>query len=181
MPLTTVPLPYGLRDIKVATLTTAGVKGALVDLPNARTFSFSESEEFSDLRGDDHIVATRGMGPEVAWDLESGGISFEATVIMNGGTIVESGTTPASVKKYTKKTTDSRPYFYVEGQAISDSGGDFHVVLYRCKATDKFEGELADGSFWLTAASGKALGSTDATTADVIYEFVQNEAVTAIA
>lgn len=172
-------LPYGLRDIKIATLVGA-TKGPLVDLPNARTLSFSESEEFEELRGDDKVVTSRGSGAAVTWELESGGIALEAYIILNGGTLTESGVTPNAIKKYSKKSTDSRPYFFLEGQAISDSGGDFHARLYRCKSTDGVEGELADGSFWLTSASGIALGSLEAGVEDVIYEFVQNETATAI-
>lgn len=173
-------LPYGLRDIKIATLNGA-VRGPLVDLPNARTLSFSESEEFEELRGDDKVVTSRGSGAAVTWDMESGGIALEAYVILNGGSLVESGVAPTSTKTYSKKSTDSRPYFFAEGQAISDSGGDFHARLFRCKSTEGVEGELSDGSFWLTSASGIALGSLEAGSEDVIYEFVQNEVATAIA
>lgn len=174
-------LPFGLRDVKVATLTAAGAKGTLVDLPNARTFSFEEAEDFEELRGDDKVVATRGLGASVDWELEAGGISLEALVVLNGGTLVTTGVTPNIKKTYTKKSTDQRPEFFVEGQALSESGGDFHVVLYRCKATDGISGELADGSFFLTSGSGTALPSKNATTADAIYDFVQNETTAAIA
>lgn len=175
-------LPYGLRDVKLTAYTNASTLAATaVDLPNSRTFSFEEAEDFEELRGDDKVVATRGMGPSVSWELESGGISFEAYQVMNGGTITSTGVTPAISKKYSKKATDARPEFKVEGQAISESGGDFHVVLYRCKATEGLSGELGDGTFWLTSASGTALPSRLTGSADALYDFVQNDAVTAIA
>lgn len=177
MPLGT-SLPYGLRDVKVTPYTSAGVRGTPVDLPNARTFSFSESEEFEELRGDDKVVASRGQGSTVDWELEGGGISLEAYAVMNGGTVVVSGTGATEVKTYTKKTTDAKPRFAVEGQALSESGGDFHAVLTNCKATDGIEGELSDGAFWLTSASGTALGDP---TTDELYKFVQNATATAIA
>lgn len=170
-------LPYGLRDVKITPYNQAGVLGTPVDLPNSRTFSFEESEDFEELRGDDKVVATRGQGASVGWELEAGGISLEAYASINGGVVVLSGITPAQKKTYTKKTTDAKPRFKVEGQAISESGGDFHVVLPNCKATDGIEGELSDGSFWLTSASGTAIGDP---TTDVIYEFVQNETAVAI-
>jgi hypothetical protein len=173
-------LPYGLRDVKVSTLTSAGVKGTSVDLPNSRTFSFEESEDFEELRGDDKVVTTRGKGAAVAWDLEAGGISLEALVVINGGTLTVTGTTPAVVKKYQKKATDQRPEFFVEGQAMSESGGDFHAVLYRCKATGGVSGELADGAFFLTAASGDAYPSKSATATDAIYDLIANETAVAI-
>lgn len=177
---TATALPYGLRAVKVAPMNADGTPGTFVDLPNAQTFSFSESEEFTELRGDDHVVATHGQGPTVEWELDSGGISFEAAVVINGGTMTSSGTAPNITYTYSKKTTDARPYFVVEGQAISDSGGDLHCRLYRCKATGSFEGELNDGEFWVSKADGTGLGSVDTTTVDKIYTFTKNPTVTAI-
>jgi hypothetical protein len=170
-------LPYGLRDVKIVPYSEAGVKGTPIDLPNARTFSFSENEEFQELRGDDRVVASRGQGSTVDWELESGGISLEAYAAINGGTVTVTGVSPAEVKTYSKKTTDAKPRFGIEGQALSESGGDFHCVLTNCKATDGIEGELSDGEFWLTSASGTALGDPST---DLLYEFVQNETATAI-
>lgn len=169
-------LPFGLRDVKVSPL--VGVTpGTSVDLPNARTFSFTEAEDTETLRGDDGVVAIHGKGPVVDWTLEGGGISFEALKVLNGGTITTTGTTPATQKKYNKKSTDVRPYFQAEGQAISDSGGDFHVLIYRCRATGNITGTMADTAFWLTGCSGQGLpkvGTND------LYDFVQNETAVAI-
>ena len=183
MPLGTA-LPYGLRDVKLTPYSDNGattLAGSSVDLPNARTFSFSEAEEFTELRGDDKVVTTRGQGASVEWDLEAGGLSLDALKVMAGGTVTESGVTPNIIKKYTKKVTDSRPFFKVEGQIISDSGGDVHCVLDRCRVTGNIEGEFSDGSFFLTSGSGAALPSLITGREDTIYEFVQNETATAIA
>jgi hypothetical protein len=173
-------LPYGLRDVKVYTLTAAGVKGTAVDLPNSRTLSFEEAEDFEELRGDDKVVTARGKGATMAWDLESGGISLEALAVINGGVVTSTGTTPAQVKTYKKLVTDQRPEFFAEGQAMSESGGDFHAVLYRLKATGGVKGELGDGVFYLTQASGDGYGSKAAAKTDVLYELVQNETAAAI-
>lgn len=187
MPLTTVPLPYGLRDVKLFTFTGEVPATVGVDLPNARTLSFSEAEDFEELRGDDGVVAVRGQGATVEWELEGGGISFEAVKAMYGGTISETGTTPAIVKTYSKKGTDARPYFKASGLAISDSGGSFTVVLWKCRATGELSGELADGAFWLTGASGRAIaintaivGPPAAAVGDV-YAMIQNETAAATA
>lgn len=182
MALTTIPLPYGLRDVKLTPYTTpaATTLGTAVDLPNARTLSFTEAEEFNELRGDDRLVASHGSGPNVEWELEGGGISFEAVRVMYGGTIEETGVTPNQVKKYYKKVTDERPYFKIEGQIISDSGGDLHAVIYRAKATDQLTGTFGDGEFFLTGASGTGFPSLMAGSLDRVWEFVQNETATAI-
>jgi len=174
-------LPYGIRDIKITPVTSAGVLGTSVDLPNARTLSFEEGEEFEELRGDDQVVATRGSGPAVSWELESGGISLEALVVLNGGTVTLSGVTPSQVKTYKKLATDARPEFKVEGQAMSESGGDFHTILHRCKSTEEVSGEFSDGGFFLTAASGSALPSKTTAFVGELYRFVHNETAAAIA
>lgn len=179
MPLTIQPLPYGLRDIRLTPYTNDTTLGTAVDLPAARTLTFSESESFDELRGDDKVITTRGSGAEIDWELEEGGISIEAYKIMAGGTITSSGTTPAQVKTLSKLVTDARPFFKIEGQAISDSGGDFHVVLYRCRATGDIAGELTDGAFWLTKCKGKAFPNKMAPL-DALYDFVQNETAIAI-
>ena len=175
-------LPYGLRDTKVTPYTTSGATtlGTGSDAPNARSMSFSEAEDFEELRGDDKVVAIRGKGASVDWEMEHGGISLPAYKNMAGGTLATTGVTPNQITTYTKKATDEKPYFKAEGQAISDLGGDFHTILYRCRASDSLEGELADGSFWLTSASGSALPALLTGKVDVLYEFILNETVTPI-
>lgn len=171
-------LPFGLRDVKLQEISDAGVvSSTLVDLPVARTFSFAETENYEELRGDDRLAASHGDGPIVEWALENGGISLEAYAVVAGGTVTTTGVTPSQVKTYKKKVTDARPYFAVTGQAISDNGGDMHGVVYKAKADGSLEGNMEQGSFRLTSASGKGYGNDD----DDLYDWVQHETVTAIA
>lgn len=182
MALPTRALPYGLRDVKLTLLSADGTApaGPAVDLPVSQTLSFSETEEFQELRGDDQVVASRGGGPVVEWDLEAGGISLEAYAIMAGGTVTTTGVSPALKKTYRKLSTDGRPYFKIEGQAISDNGGDFHGIIYRAKADGSLEGSMEDQTFWVTSASGKGYGSLEASVLGAVYDFVQNETAVAI-
>lgn len=175
MAIAATALPYGLRDVKITPITAAGAYGTMVDLPNAQTFEFSEAEEFNELRGDDSLVAVRGQGAQVNWSLEAGGISLAAYAALVGGTVTESGVTPNVVRKYAKTKDDSRPYFLVEGQAISDSGGDFHAKVYKARTTDDIEGSLADGEFWVTSAGGQGLPDSTGR----LYDLIQNETAAA--
>jgi hypothetical protein len=175
-------LPYGLRDVKLTPYTDPSgmvLSTNSLDLPNARTFSFSESEEFEQLRGDDRVVTTRGQGAMVEWELESGGLSLEIWKAMTGGQIIESGVAPNRQKIFRKRGRDSRPWFRIEGQAISDSGGDMHGIVYRCRVTEEMEGEFNDGEFFLTSGSGEGYPLLDDVD-DILYDFVQNETATAI-
>lgn len=177
-------LPYGLRDVKLTPYsdmagTVLGDKS--IDLPNSRTFSFSESEEFEELRGDDRVVTSRGKGASVEWELESGGISHEAWQSMTGGKVIESGVSPNRTKTFRKCGRDSRPWFRIDGQAISDSGGDIHGVVYRCRTTKELEGEFTDGEFFLTSCKGMGYPIlSDAVDTDVLYDMIQHETATSI-
>lgn len=181
MPLPTA-LPFGLRDIRLTPFTTpaATAYGTAVDLPYARTLSFAEVEEFEELRGDDRLVAVHGAGANVEWELESGGISLAAWAVLSGGSAIETGVTPNIKITYDKLVTTEKPYFKIEGQVISDSGGDVHCIIYKAKVNDSLEGEFTDGSFFLTAASGLGLASTVAADLNKVYTFVQNESAVAI-
>lgn len=181
-----VALPFGIRDIKLIPYTTLAATAfdvAMVDLPYGRTLSFAEAEDFEDLRGDDELVTSHGSGPNVEWELESGGISLEAWAVLSGGEVTTTGVTPNIKKTFRKKVTDQKPFFGIVGQSISDSGGDMHCIIYRARVTDNLEGSFEDQSFFLTSCSGKGFGSRRALPADelgTVYDFVQNEAITAI-
>lgn len=174
-------LPFGLRDTKVTPYATNTTLGSGTDQPNARKMTFSEAEDYEELRGDDKVVAIRGLGASVEWEMEAGGIAIPAYKNMNGGTVTTTGVTPNQVTTYNKKVTDQRPYFKAEGQSMSDLGGDFHAVLYRCRASEGLQGELSDGAFWLTGSSGVGLPALLTGKEDTLYEFVLNETVTPIA
>lgn len=176
MTISFIPLPFGARDLRVYPLNGETI-GAGVDFPNQRTLSFTETESFQDLRGDDALIAVHGTGPEVQWEIEQGGVSLEAVKVMFGGEIVETGTSPNGIKTFHKARTDVRPYFRIEGQAISDSGGDFHIVIYRARATGDLTGKMDDSAFWMTNVKGRGLGRGSDF---ALYDFIQNETATSI-
>ncbi len=178
MALSDPALPYGLRDVRLTPIANDGSYGTPVDLPASQTLSFSESEEFEELRGDDKVQAIHGKGPIVEWSLEAGGISLDAWKVLTGGTVTSGGSTPTQTKSFTKKGTDARPYFKIEGQSINDNGGDTHCVIWRAKCNDKLEGEFADGSFFVTSCAGQ--GIPDAYHGEDLYTITWNETASAI-
>jgi hypothetical protein len=172
-------LPYGLRDVKVATLDNAGTKGTLVDLPAAQTLEFTEETTKQELRGDDSVVATRVSIDSVSWTLESGGISLEAYVVIAGGTLTTTGVTPSVIKKWRRLNTDTYPDFFMEGQSLSESAGDHHLVLWRNKAT-QISGSHTDGEFWVSHAEGNSIGSLAAANTGAVWDMVANETAATI-
>lgn len=182
-------LPYGLRDIKLVQypdLAATSFGAVLTDLPNSRTMSFNDTEEYTDLRGDDKLVTSHGQGSSVDWEIESGGISFAAHAILAGGVVVETGITPNQTKRFRKKSNDQRPFFVALGQAISDAGGDFHGIIWLCRSTGNVEGQLQDAEFLVPGVSGKGFPCRVSGLVkgieilDAVYDFVQNETITSL-
>jgi hypothetical protein len=175
-------LPYGMRDLKITPYADAAgsvLSTEVIDLPNMQTFSFSEEEEFQELRGDDRVVAIRGSGATVSWELEAGGYKLRVWEVMSGGTVTQTGIAPNRKWRLDKRSSDARGYFLIEGQIISDSGGDLHAVVYRCRCNEAIEGEFADGEFFITSASGQGLPILDDVN-DLLYSIEINETATAI-
>lgn len=172
-------MPYGLRDVKVATLDNTGVKGTLVDLPAAQTLEFTEETASQTLRGDDAVIAQRVTIDTVSWTLESGGISLEAYTVIAGGTVSSTGTTPSVVKKWRRMGTDAYPDFFMEGQSLSESAGDHHLVLHRCKAT-QISGSHQDQEFWVSHAEGNAIATLTAANVGAVWDMIANETAATI-
>ena len=173
-------LPYGVRDIKITPYVDAAgtvLDTVSYDLPYIQTLSFSEAEEFSELRGDDKLITTRGQGAQVDWDLEAGGMKTKIWAIFTGGEVVERGATPNREIELRKKSTQARPYFRIDGKVISDSGGDIHVRIYRCRCNDTIDADFADGEFATTAVSGLGMPLLDDAN-DLIYSIFRHESST---
>lgn len=175
-------LPYGMRDLKITPYSDAAgsvLSSEVIDLPNMQTLSFSEEEEFQELRGDDRVVAIRGSGATVSWELEAGGYKLRVWEVMTGGVVTQTGIAPNRKWRLDKRSSDARSYFLIEGQIVSDSGGDLHAVIYRCRCNEAIEGEFADGEFFITSASGQGLPILDDVN-DLLYSIEINETATAI-
>jgi hypothetical protein len=173
-----------MRQVRLTPYTDASATALAaqsVALPNSQVFSFTESEEFEDLRGDDRLQTSHGKGPQIDWELTAGGISLDAYYVLAGGqTVTTTGVTPNQIKTYRKLVTDQRLPFKAEGRAISDNGGDMHTIVYRAKTTGDIEGSFEDGKFFLTQAKGTGYASL-ISPVDAVYDFVQNETPAVIA
>jgi hypothetical protein len=171
MPLTSDTKPFGLRQITLVPLPS----GTAVALPAAQTMSFKEALTSGELRGNDATVAVAAIVDKVEWELEAGGISFDAIKVMTGRTITASGTTPSQKNTILARAGDTYPYFKIYGKVINDDGSDLHVLIYKAKLTDGLEGEWSDGEFFIQSASGIAVDN-----GTKLYELVHNETATTV-
>lgn len=175
-------LPYGVRDVKVTQYLDAlgMVLGpASVELPYIQTLNFTEAEEFSELRGDDKLITTRGRGSMVNWDLESGGLPIAAWAVFTGGSVIERGLTPDREIELQKKATQARPWFRIDGKIISDSGGDVLVRIYRCRANGDIAANFTDGEFQTSNVTGVGYPLLDDTN-DLLYSIFRRESTSSL-
>lgn len=175
-------LPYGVRDCKLTPYNDAQgtvLDNESIDLPNMQTLTFSEKEEFQELRGDDKLITTRGKGAQVDWSIEAGGMSVKAWAVLTGADVIETGLTPNRKIILRKKATTTRPFFRIDGRIVSDSGGDVHVRIYRCRCNDSIQGDFKDGEFFVTSAGGVGLPLLDDTN-DLLYDIIRHETPTVL-
>lgn len=174
----TAKYPFGLRDVKLYPFTDQSgtvLAAEGFDLPAAQTLSFADSEDYTDLRGDDELLATHGNGAQVNWNLEAGGISLQAWAVLTGGQIIEAGVTPNRTITLRKCSDDTRPYFQVRGLAMNDNAGDTVGVIYRGKCNGDISGQFGDGAFFVTSAAGIGLPIPGT---KLLYDFIQHESKT---
>lgn len=165
--------PFGIREIKVAPLPS----GTGVSFPVAQRMMFRERLTSGEMRGNDATVSVVAITDALEWELDKGGISLEALAVMTGRTLATSGTTPNQTITMTAEVGDNYPYFKLMGKSVGDvSTDDIHVIVFKAKLTGAWEGEFADGQFFITKMSGIAVD--DGTNG--IYDVVQNETAAAL-
>lgn len=176
-------LPYGARDLKLTMYSDAlgTVLGNVsVDLPYLQHLNFTEAEEFTELRGDDKTITTRGKGSTVNWDIEAGGLSSNAWAVFTGGSVIQvSAEVGKRVFELQKRSTTARPWFRIDGKIISDSGGDILVRIYRCRANADITSNFQDGEFATTAVTGVGYPLLDDAN-DLLYSIFHREQERAI-
>ena len=170
-------LPYGVRDATLTQYTDSGgtvLSTTAVKLPYMQHLNFTEAEEFTELRGDDRLVTTRGKGSQVNGDIESGGLPIAIWAIITGGSVIATGLTPNRISELQKRATTTRPFWRVDGKIISDSGGDILVRIYRCRANGNIQANFQDGTFQTSQIAFLGMPLADDAN-DLIYSIFRRE------
>lgn len=170
--------PYGLHRVWITGYT--DVDGTILSnvsyrLPLAQTLAFTESEDFDTLNGDDKsAVAIAGKGATVDGSLEAGGLDIMTFSLITGAQLIESGIEPNVKRVLRKRGSDMRPYFRVEGQVLSNGGGDNVGRIFRCKANGKIQADMKYGTFMVPSIDfqGTPMPGDDD---DYLWEIEYNE------
>lgn len=120
-------LPYGMTDLVIEELDSdfAVVDGNGVTLLYGQTFEITPTEDQTDVEGYGVVVGTVYSATKGDVTLTAAGTDLDALALITGGTVVETGTTPAVVQTLDIGVEDqARPYCQVTGRALGNSGGD---------------------------------------------------------
>ncbi|ABD94207.1 hypothetical protein [Kitasatospora aureofaciens] len=132
---------FSIVDCKITALTADPVGGtpvyasSSVDVPGIKSLAISGNMQSKTLRGDNTLLDTSAYIDGVTGAAEHALLSLDALAVMLGGTVTDSGTTPAQKSVWDLTNLSAPSYFKIEGvtppNGSSLIGGDVHVVLHK--------------------------------------------------
>jgi len=167
----------GLDDVKIFEVTADTSQtltyGSAVDVPGMQNIELSPSYIQKPLMQDEEIDGYYSKLKSISWSFANAKVSLDALNILEGGSITSSGTTPNQKHTFTLTDTSEPKYFKLEGKInySSDAIGDFHLVLYKCKALS-VQVEYKAQNYAVISASGIAIPTVNNSK---IRDYVVNE------
>ena len=172
----------GLDDVKIFEVTadTAGglTYGSAVDVPGMQNIDLAPNYINKPLMQDEEIDGYYSKLQSVHWSFANAKVSLDVLNILEGGSLSSTGTTPNEKHTFTLSDDSEPKYFKLEGKInySTEAIGDFHLVLYKCKALSVQVGYRAQ-NYAIVAASGIAVPTVYDRK---IRDFVVNETAAAI-
>lgn len=186
MPLSPTTKIYAVEDAKIAELTAdpdggSATYGSIIDIPGIKSVGLDFDITNVSLRGDNRELDSDSTLVAVNISFEHAKLNLDALALMIGGTVTDAGVTPNQTATYSRVGTDSFSYFKFEAKTptngVDQSGGDLHLVIYKCKVTDYSLG-MAEEDY--QTFSGTARGVFRASD-EALWDLVVNETSAAIA
>lgn len=141
MPIAHVTKLFGTKDAKIAKLTADPAGGtttyaASVDVPGIKSIVLGGDIEVKELRGDHSLLDSDSTLTNITVTFNYAKLNLDAIVVMLGGAVADSGSTPNQAATYSLLGTDGLfNNFKFTAQVFSTdfAGGDAHFTLYKCK------------------------------------------------
>lgn len=130
----------GVDDVKIFEVTadtsSALTYGTAQDVPGIQRINLSPNFTEKGLKGDGKILDYYIQLDTIGFSFESAKVDLEVLAILEGGSLVSSGTSPNEVHTYTVGASSTPKYFKLEGKTNYTGGaaGDFHFSLFKCRA-----------------------------------------------
>ncbi|MFE3169332.1 phage tail protein [Streptomyces sp. NPDC059224] len=139
--LTRVTKLYSVVDAKIAALTADPSTGSptyatVIDVPGIQTMEISGDVETKQLRGDNTKLDSNSTVSNIQVKVDHARLSLDVLVAILGGTVTDSGTTPAQKTVWDlTAATATLPPFKLEGVTPAGGtdliGGDLHWTLHK--------------------------------------------------
>ena len=151
MAFTRGALGVGVRQVVVTPLT--GDKQPVTSIASVQ---FAPVYNSSTLQGNDQTNAVDSILIHYTWSLDTGGMDLPLKALLEGLTILPSGTYPNRRWTLGEKVGEETPYFRMDIRVAADDGGDIVATLHNCKI-DAGSGGGSYGEYWTPSYSGKAI------------------------
>ena len=172
----------GLDDVKIFELTNDNASsltyGSAVDVAGMQNIDLKPNYVQKQLMQDEEIDGIYQKLKAITWAFSNAKVSLDALNILEGGTVTTSGTTPNEIHTFTLSEDSEPKYFKLEGKIdySTDAIGDFHLVLYKCKAL-QVEVAYRAQNYAIVSAAGIAIPTVNNSK---IRDYVMNETAAAI-
>lgn len=183
MPLSHTTRLFAVTDAKISKMLTdppAGTPtyGPSVDVPGIKSIPVDFDFVTADLTGDNRRLDQESvvMGAKIGINFAK--LQLDLLAMMLGGTVTDSGVTPAQVATYSRLGTGTLGYWKIEATPSGgDVGiGDVHLVFHKCKLLDWKLG-LVEGNYQMMNGQASAFYTTST---DKLFDIIENETPVAI-
>lgn len=129
-------IPRGLEDLKAAVVT-ADTPGTNVDVPGARSLSWTVESDSDQLEGDNEVIAIARNPKTLTGSYEIGRMNLAGLAATTGGTAGTTGTTPNQIIALDENAATDVHYFQLTGQAPGADATDsaYRVTLKKLQVT----------------------------------------------
>lgn len=186
MPITHTHKLYSTADAQVSKLLTdpaggSATYGALTDVPGIKTVGLGFELNTVSLTGDNKELETDTTLRAVTVAFSHAKVSYDALAVFLGGTVTDSGTTPAQIARFRRLGADVLPYFKFEAKTptsgVDTIGGDAHIVVYKGKVTD-YSIPFAEQDYAIMTGTFRGVARISD---DLFWDILTNETSLAIA
>jgi hypothetical protein len=173
-------LPFGGRAAAIYSLNTEpATYGTLVDIPRFQGLEMAEEEDSTEMNAGDVRVALHTSATRLTGSLTYGGLNQDSLAMLNGGTAgAVTGTLPARLQTFTRRSTNQKKYFKVAAQIYGDDAGDDHFIAYKVKCSGGPTFSFTQGEFMATAADLE--GVFTAESPGKLYDIIAHETALAL-
>lgn len=177
---------YAVSDAKIGKVTADPSGGtttyaSLIDVPGIKEAGIGGDVNSVELRGDNTSLDYNATLGALTLSVTHAKVSLDVLPVLLGGTTTDSGAGSTEVATYVQTNTNTFNYWKFEAKTPTNgadpTGGDLHVVLYKCILTSFPEIGFAEEDYQILSFEARAVPRLSD---GKIFDIVLNETAAAI-